>query len=143
MAILYKKYKLERTLSDGRKDPANGKWFARAVSLGTVDVEQLAKLVSYSTTATEADCRAVIESFISEINAALMDSYTVKIDGLGIFKAAIRSTGAVERDEFSVAKNIIGKKVLFMPTRSIDAATNQVTKHLVAKPQFKETPEYE
>ena len=67
----------------------------------------------------------------------------MKIDGLGIFKAAIRSTGAVERDEFSVAKNIIGKKVLFMPTRSIDAATNQVTKHLVAKPQFKETPEYE
>ena len=31
MAICYKKYKLERTFSDSRQDPANGKWFARTV----------------------------------------------------------------------------------------------------------------
>ena len=137
MAICYKKYKLERTFSDGRQDPANGKWFARAVSFGTVGIDQLAENISYSTTATKADVKAVIEAFIKHINANLMESKAVKIDGLGIFKASIHSTGAVEASEFSVSKNVKGIKVLFMPTRTV-APNGKVTRHLCDAPKFME-----
>ena len=37
MALMYKLYKMQRTFKDGRTDTANGKWFGRAVRLGTYD----------------------------------------------------------------------------------------------------------
>ena len=37
MALMYKLYKMQRTFKDGRTDTANGKWYARAVKLGTYD----------------------------------------------------------------------------------------------------------
>ncbi|MGM9712896.1 MAG: hypothetical protein ACI3Y5_02105 [Prevotella sp.] len=37
MSVMYKLYKLVRTFKDGRTDTSNGKWFARAISIGTVE----------------------------------------------------------------------------------------------------------
>ena len=37
MALMYKLYKMQRTFMYGRTDTANGKWFGRAVRLGTYD----------------------------------------------------------------------------------------------------------
>ena len=37
MALMYKLYKITRPFKDGRTDTANGKWYARAVKLGTYD----------------------------------------------------------------------------------------------------------
>ena len=41
MALMYKLYKMQRTFKDGRTDTANGKWYARAVKLGTYDTADI------------------------------------------------------------------------------------------------------
>lgn len=141
MSLLYKLRKLERTFSDGRQDPANGKWFARTVYIGTTTLDEIATKVAYDCTITKADCKAVIEALIHEINNQLLNSYSVKLDGLGTFKVTIMSNGAVEANEFSASKNITGWRVKFMPAYTVDTM-GQRTVNLLANCKVRETPTY-
>ena len=141
MSLLYKLRKLERTFSDGRQDPANGKWFARTVYIGTTTLDEIATNVAYDCTITKADSKAVIEALIHEINNQLLNSYSVKLDGLGTFKVTVMSNGAVEASEFSAAKNITGWRVKFMPAYTVDTA-GQRTVNLLAGCKVRETPTY-
>lgn len=140
MAVLYRISKMSREFSDGRQDPANGKWFAKAVHLGTVDERTLAKDIAYSCTCTEADVLAVIQALIVEINTFISDSFAVKVDGLGIFRGAISSTGAVEASEFSVSKNITGVRVNFMEARTQNLMTGKFRRAISEGCRFLETP---
>ena len=140
MAVLYRISKLSREFADGRQDPANGKWFAKAVHLGTVDERTLAKDIAYSCTCTEADVLAVIQALIVEINTFISDSFAVKVDGLGIFRGAISSTGAVEASEFSVSKNITGVRVNFMEARTQNLMTGKFRRAISEGCRFMETP---
>lgn len=142
MSLLYKLRKLERTFHDGRQDPANGKWFARTVYIGTTTLDEIATNVAYDCTITKADCKAVIEALIHEINNQLLNSYSVKLDGLGTFKVTVMSTGAVEASEFSAAKNITGWRVKFMPAYTVDTS-GQRTTNLLANCRVRETPTYD
>ena len=141
MSLLYKLRKLERKFSDGRQDPANGKWFARTVWIGTTTLNEIATNVAYDCTITKADCKAVIEALIHEINNQLLNSYSVKLDGLGTFKVTVMSRGSVEASEFSASKNITGWRVKFMPAYTVDAS-GQRTTNLLANCNVRETPTY-
>jgi len=125
MPLLYKLHKIEREFEDGRTDPANNKWFARAIHLGVVDERDLAKQISYSTTVTEADCLAVINALSKQIIDNVQNSMKVKLKDLGTFKLGIKSTGADEANEFSVSENIVGTHVNFMPEYTIDEASGK------------------
>ena len=71
-------------------------------------LDEIATKVAYDCTVTKADCKAVIEALIHEMNNQLLNSYSVKLDGLGTFKVTIKSRGAIEASEFSAAINIYG-----------------------------------
>ncbi|MDD6494592.1 MAG: HU family DNA-binding protein [Bacteroidales bacterium] len=139
MSLLYKLRKIERTYADGRQDPANGKWYARTVYIGERNLDYIAERVSYSTTVTKADCYAVIKALIREIDDRLSSSYKVKLDGLGTFYTQISSNGAVEKEEFTAAKNIRRVMVRFQPSYTVDMATGELTGALLKNLKFQET----
>ena len=56
-------------------------------------LDEIATKVAYDCTVTKADCKAVIEALIHEMNNQLLNSYSVKLDGLGTFKVTIKSRG--------------------------------------------------
>ena len=56
-------------------------------------LDEIATKVAYDCTVTKADCKAVIETLIHEMNNQLLNSYSVKLDGLGTFKVTIKSRG--------------------------------------------------
>jgi len=140
MSLLYKLSKLERTFTDGRKDPANGKWFAKAITLGMKEIDDIAEQCSYSTTVTKADCKAVLEALSTVIKDYLQSSYSVRIPGLGIFKIGIKSTGADEVTEFSVSSNIKASHVNFLPEYTVDSATGNRFCALLNGLKYQETP---
>lgn len=125
MSLLYTLNQINRTFKDGRKDTANGKWFARAIHLQTVGIDYLAEECAYSTTVTKADCKAVIEALIRVIQTALGNSLAVKIDGLGTFKLGLKCKGALEAEDFSVSNNVVGVHCNFMPSFTRDVATGR------------------
>lgn len=140
MALLYTLYQINRSFKDGRKDPANGKWFARSTMLETKGIDYLAEECAYSTTVTKADCKGVIEALIRVMQQTMNNSYAVKLDGLGTFKLGLKTKGALEAEDFSVANNVVGVHVNFEPSYTRDAATGRKNCIYTNQVKVKEAP---
>ena len=67
------------------------------------------------------------------MNNQLLNSYSVKLDGLGTFKVTIKSRGAIEASEFSAAINIYGWAVKILPAYDVDAVGLSKTKCIIRK----------
>lgn len=141
MPVLYKVKKLERNYSDGRVDTANNKWFARAVTVSTVSTDKIAERIEEKCTLTKSDVKACIEALIYEIKEQLQNSHAVKLDGLGTFKMSLRSKGADSLEEFSVQRNIVGTKVLFLPIKQKDATSGKIIYNLTYGTKCTRVPE--
>ena len=96
MPLLYTLYQMNREFKDGRQDPSNGKWFAKACHIGEVGTDELAERVSYATTVTKADVKAVIEGLIKEMQDAMNNSNVVVLDGIGRFKNKLLKSCTVQ-----------------------------------------------
>ena len=96
-------------------------------------LDEIATKVAYDCTVTKADCTVVIEALIHEMNNQLLNSYSVKLDGLGTFKVTIKSRGAIEASEFSAAINIYGWAVKILPAYDVDAVGLSKTKCIIRK----------
>lgn len=109
MSIRYRKVqnKITGSLSEG-------KWYAKAVSLATVDTKGLAEEISHSTTVTRADIMAVIIELVESMKRHLLSSEKVQLDGLGSFRVGIKSVATENKDDFNATK-IRGYRVIFAP----------------------------
>lgn len=113
MAIKYKKVQNKMT---GSKN--FNKWYASAVHMGTVSTEDLCEEISHSTTVTEADIRAVFAELKGRLAYHFKIGQIVKIDGLGSFSVALRSTLADKAEDVSAA-NIKGYRINFRPESQV------------------------
>ena len=105
MSVFYRKYQ--------NKNPhsvAYGKWFARAVTIGkTVNVEELAKHMSeHNTPYSKGAIKGVLTDMIGCIRELMLEGKAVKLDGLAIFSAGIKTKkkGAPTSEDFSTTKHI-------------------------------------
>ena len=125
MPLLYKVSQLNRTYKDGRTDPANGKWFGRAIHVGTLETEDIAEIMQRNCTLKKSDIKACIEELVETMTDKLQDSYSIKLNGLGIFKLGISSTGSLTAEDYSVSANVRGVHVNFTPEAHIDTEGNR------------------
>lgn len=112
MSVKYRLYQDKRENST-----SENKWYARTVYDVSDDLttSQLCDDIQESTTLTRADVKACIEAFIVNIKRGLLAGRRVKLDGLGTFKVGIKTKGAENLANFTVAGNIKGARVIFMP----------------------------
>ena len=108
----------------------SGKWYARMVPIGMIDTRGLAEIIQRNCTVKKADVLAVLDELVETMRDQLQDSKRVKLDGFGSFKIGIKSHGARSAESFSVADNIDGMRVMFMPERTHDTAGNRVKQFL-------------
>ena len=105
MSVFYRKYQ--------NKNPhgsSYGKWFARAVTIGkTVNVDELARHMSeHNTPYSKGAIKGVLTDMIGCIRELMLEGKAVKLDGLAIFSAGIRTKkkGAPTSEDFSTTKHI-------------------------------------
>ena len=105
MCVFYRKYQ--------NKNPhgsSYGKWFARAVTIGkTVNVDELAKHMSeHNTPYSKGAIKGVLTDMIGCIRELMLEGKAVKLDGLAIFSAGIKTKkkGAPTSEDFSTTKHI-------------------------------------
>ncbi len=108
MAVLYKLYQDNRDTSTHK-----GEWYARAKTLDTVTLNEIAQRIQDNTTAKKADALAVLTEMVEVVRDYLQKSYRVKIDGLGSFKMSLKTSPAPTAKEFSASKNIKSMRALF------------------------------
>lgn len=91
-----------------------GKWYGRAVSMGTVSTRTLAEEISHSTTVTRSDVAAVLIELFNVMKAHLLNSQTVELDDIGSFKVGFSSTGVDKEADFT-ANNIKSYRIIYRP----------------------------
>lgn len=110
MAINYSIAKMKNPNDKGAPE----KFYAKAQASGTVDINELAEEISYSTTLTDGDVLNVIRALVKQINKHIAKGEIVKLENLGSFQAQISSDGAETEEEFSTA-NIRKVSLQFRP----------------------------
>lgn len=108
--------------SVSRKNPqditAPEKFYAMAIADGETDLEQLAELIAYQCTVTEADCYAVLLSLEHNIINELNQGRIVRLGRLGNFQIGISSEGKDTEEEVS-SSTIIKNRILFRPGKKL------------------------
>lgn len=117
MAVFYKIQK-----NNNSKSSTNGKYYARAFALQTINTAGLITEIEKLCTVTDADVQAVITALVFVMNQKLQDGYRVKIDNFGAFKIGLKSKPAENLNDFSAAKHIVGSRVNFLPETHWSAA---------------------
>jgi predicted histone-like DNA-binding protein len=91
--------------SNPRDLAAENKFYATAISQGTIDFERLAYLVSNQCTVRESDCYAVLRALEHNIMDELKQGKIVQLGGLGNLQVGVSSNGE------SVAENVSASSV--------------------------------
>ena len=121
MAHLYKLVKNTNEKMTG----AFGKWYARPVYTGTIDLDGIAELIQRNSTAKKSDAKAVLTEMVEVITDALQASQRVHINGFGTFKIGMSSKGADDVKKFNILENLKGVHVLFQPETTVDSGTKK------------------
>lgn len=86
---------------------ADNKFYAKAISQGTIDFERLAYLVSNQCTVRESDCYAVLRALEHNVMDELKQGKVVQLGGIGNFQVGVSSHG--ELDTETVSGNSVKK----------------------------------
>lgn len=115
MAVLYKLWQ------DKRKESVNkGKWYARSWMTETTDLKKISEIVQRNCSMKKSDVNAVLTELFEVIRDELQASHRVKIDGLGSFKIGLKTIPADTEAEFAPSKNVVGKRINFLPCIEVD-----------------------
>ena len=88
-----------------RKNPQTGaeKFYGTVNVQSTVDLETICEEIAYSTTATEADVKAVLSSLQKYVIEHLKNGQSVRLGDLCSIRPTMTSTGAADKDKFTAA----------------------------------------
>lgn len=129
---------------DTRRNVGTQLWYGRATHFGTVTLDDLAEQVQQTCSLTKSDCVAINTELVELLSYELSNSNCVSLDGLGYFKPAIKSKGAVAADKFTPAENIVGSSVRFVPEWKITGGSygnRKATRFLTSGVEFKKMPQ--
>ena len=100
------------------KSKIYGKWFAHSKSVETMNTRKLSQHISeHGSIYTPDVVFGVLEKFRSCLVEMLLESKSVKIDGLGTFYTTIENEkgGVAKEEDFSVQKNLKALHIRFKP----------------------------
>ena len=108
---------------DKRKQ-SNNLWYGRTYNPNIIDTHGLAQRIQANVSVKESDVYAVLIELAEVMTYEIANSNKIHLDRFGYFYPAVRSTGALTKDDFSVSENIKKGSVKFTPeyTKSADMA---------------------
>lgn len=117
-----------------------GKWYAQTVSLGVIDTEELAKHISRNSTFTEGDVLGVLRQLACEMQRALQNGKTVRLNGIGRFRIVAESEGVENPHDFNIQQHIKNVRMKFLAEGTRNAITWKVTRLLTAGTDVRRLP---
>ena len=132
MSLFIKTY-----VNNNDKSAAFGKTYGKVVHFGTLGIDEIAEKIQEKCTVHKADIQAVLTALQGVVSEGLQNGMRVRLPGIGTFKMGVRSSGVVNAADFSLAKNILGTRVLFQPEKSKDNTNHKYTNPLTRGTRFK------
>ena len=119
------------------KSKIYGKWFAHSKSVETMNTRKLSQHISeHGSIYTPDVVFGVLEKFRSCLVEMLLESKSVKIDGLGTFYTTIENEpgGANKEEDFNVQKNLKALHIRFIPEQ--EQELNISSREFIKKAEF-------
>ena len=119
------------------KSKIYGKWFAHSKSVETMNTRKLSQHISeHGSIYTPDVVFGVLEKFRSCLVEMLLESKSVKIDGLGTFYTTIENEpgGVAKEEDFSVQKNLKALHIRFIPEQ--EQELNISSREFIKKAEF-------
>ncbi|MBL1410682.1 HU family DNA-binding protein [Sphingobacterium faecale] len=110
---------------NGMNPEAPNKFYLRPISSGEKNLDELAADIAHSSSLTEADVYAVLQSLVREIPRAIADGYIVRLGNLGSFRMSINSSGSHSADQVS-EQNIIKRRLIFNAGKSVKKELDKI-----------------
>jgi len=112
MALIYKPFQSQLATKDGEK-----LYYPRLVKIGRiVDTQKIAELIAEKSSLTPGDVHNVIRNLMTVMREQLLNSRTVKLEGLGTFTMIARAGGkGVKREKDVNSSQINGLRCQFTP----------------------------
>ncbi len=101
------------------------KFYPKIVRAATMPMDDVAALLQMRTTLTQSEVRGFLRSLAQAVQHYVTDSYTVEVEGLGIFTPAIKAKAQNTPDEIT-AQSITTKGVNYRPTVKMNAKLDQI-----------------
>ena len=132
MALFYKAVKSTMATKAGDK-----KWHLNLVKVGkVVSTQQLAEMTAEKSSLTPGDVHNVVRNLMTAMRSELLNSKTVRLEGLGTFTMKARSRGRGVDKEEDVNPNQVGALLChFTPEYSRPAAIG-ITRALLQGVEF-------
>ena len=113
MAIFY------RLVRDERKDsPYKGMYFARAVNLGTIETDELARIIERNCSVKRSDVLAVLAELSDTISQLLADSHRVRLAGIGSLMVGLNGQPCSDPTEYDNSY-VTGLHLCFKPEKEL------------------------
>ena len=113
MAIIY------RLVRDERKNsPYKGKYFARAVNLGTIETDELARLIERNCSVKRSDVLAVLAELSDVIAQKLADSHRVRLAGIGSLMVGLNGQPCSNPAQYDTSY-VTGLHLCFKPEKEL------------------------
>ena len=94
------------------------KFYARAVSAGMVDLEELAEFVADQSTISEADIYGVLRAVEKTVVREMLKGRSIRLGEIGIISLSLRSEG-METAEEVTASSIKSARTVFKPGKRL------------------------
>ena len=119
------------------KSKIYGKWFAHSKSVETMNTRKLSQHISeHGSIYTPDVVFGVLEKFRSCLLEMLLESKSVKIDGLGTLYTTLENEpgGADKEEDFNVQKNLKALHIRFIPEQ--EQELNISSREFIKKAEF-------
>ena len=114
------KLKIKKYVNKNKKNNAFGKTYGRIQHLETLNTLDLAKHIQkHGSIFTQDVIVGVLQRFSLCIEELLQEGYKVKLDGLGTFYLAVKTSGEENADDFGTG-NIKQVRIQFLADKSQD-----------------------
>ena len=108
---------------------AYGKWFPRVVAEETIGIDELSEhMASHNTPFSKGAIKGMLTDAVSCTKELLLMGKNVKFPDLAIFSLGLKvKSGADKKEDFSVAKNIIGLRLRARATGELKTSNLDTT----------------
>lgn len=133
MALIYKSFQSTLPNKDGEY-----LYYPRLVKIGNpVTTLEVARKIAWATSLTVGDVLNVLYSLTSVVGTDLMNSRSVKLDGLGTFTMVSKASGTGVKTEKEVSSSqITGLRCQFTPEYKRSAGNNGITRALTENVEY-------
>lgn len=105
-------------------------------------LKKLAEIMQANCTVKYSDILAVLTELAEVMKTELLNSNSVKIEGLGTFRVTLKSKGCANLKEFKPQNHIIGARVRFAPEVYKDIVSGKRVKPMLAGMKVAELDDY-